>query len=187
LLEEKWKINCLNQNESMINEDEDVLNELLMSFKSTSTSPFYNATTTASLNYLNYKTIFLATKLSYFRLNENNINELINSLLTINPILNNELQMLFDNNIRFHSTDDNSEPDRILEICIENSIDYDFIINVLWNRIHNEPLVMKFISLRYSNYSTNIKNNLSQLNGQQQVENFDWQKDQTIYFPFFFQ
>ena len=148
-------------------------------------SPFYNASTTVSLNYLNYKTIFLATKLSYFCLNETKVNELVNRLLTLNPLLNNEIAILFDNSIRLHSNMDRSEPDKLLEICLENSIDYDLIINVLWNRIHTEPIVMKFISLRYSNYSTyNLRNNLSQPHDPQQGDHFEWQTYQIMPFSF---
>ena len=171
--------------ENTINEDDDLLNELMASNKSISMSPFYNATTTASLNYLNYKTIFLATKLSYFCLNEQRINEIVNQLLTLNPLLNNEMLLLFDNKIRLHSNSDQSDPDKLLETCLENSIDYDFIINVLWNRIHSEPLVMKFISLRYSNYSTyNLRNNLSQPHDPQRGDHFDWQTYQIMPFGF---
>ena len=170
----------INKSDVVINEDDDLFNEFI-----TSASPFYNATTTASLNYLNYKTLFLATKLSYFVLNEKRINELINSLLTLNPLLNNEIQLLFDNSVRLHKIVDYSEPDRLLEICLEHLVDYEFIINVLWNRIHHEPLVMKFISLRYSNYSTyNIRNNLSQPYDPQQGEHFDWQTYQILPFGF---
>ena len=51
----------------------------------------------------------------------------------------------------------------LFDKCIENSVDYDFIVKVLWQRIYIEPIAMKFISMRYSNYANNLyfSNNLN--------------------------
>lgn len=169
--------------------------------KSSAASPFYNSKNliaATSLSYFDYKTLFLATKLAYFKLNEPSINRLINSLLTMNAILNHEIDMLFSNNTSTNQNTSNiNKSDDLLETCIENSIDYDFIMAILWNRIHYEPLVMKFISLRYSNYATNVVNGnysnsyqsiMSSNNTtleQTHFNDIEWSQIETAFFPIF--
>ncbi|CAF1020320.1 unnamed protein product [Brachionus calyciflorus] len=48
------------------------------------------------------------------------------------------------------------ESDALFNQCVENEImDHDFITRILWHRIYDEPIVMKFISMRQSNFANN--------------------------------
>lgn len=44
----------------------------------------------------------------------------------------------------------------LFDKCLEYSIDHEFVMKILWHRIYQEPIVMKFISMRHSNYANNL-------------------------------
>jgi hypothetical protein len=118
----------------------------------------------------NFEQIFLATKSNFYQLNFALISKLTEDLLFRNLILQQELELLFANpKETLIDTRFDKQSNMLLEKCLENSIDHEFVLKILWHRIYQEPFVMKFISMRYSNYSSNLfaeqasKNEMSKL------------------------
>ena len=68
-------------------------------------------------------------------------------------MLNQEIEILFSKRLV-----NIIEQDELFETCLESLISHDFILSILWKRVYVDPIVMKFISLRYSNYATNTDN-----------------------------
>jgi hypothetical protein len=123
-----------------------------------------------SVNLFEFQDIFLATKQAYFKISDAKINKLIKSLLNLNGLLKQEIDLLFSQQPQFNRTLDfngdgsMNSSDHLLESCVECSINFDFVMNILWQRIHAEPIVMKFISLRYANYTANMAATFSRSN-----------------------
>lgn len=126
----------------------------------------------ATLNLISTGKIFLSTKSSKFKINSHQIEQLINLTLSKNIFLSKELDILFslDTIQTFNNTN------YLLQDCLKYSIDYEFIMNLLWKRIYDEPIVMKFISLRNSNY-INILNS----GNQNEIENYLISQQNPIY------
>jgi hypothetical protein len=118
----------------------------------------------ATLNLLSTGKIFLSTKSSKFKINSHQIDQLINLTLSKNVFLSKELEILFSKDTQ---TQFNNDKYYLLQDSLKYSIDYEFIMNLLWKTIYDEPIVMKFISLRNSNY-INILNSSSQ----KEIENY---------------
>lgn len=86
------------------------------------------------------------------------ISKLTDNLLLRNSLLNQEIEILYPpTEISLKGSKFDLESDQLLDKCIENLIvDHEFITKILWHRIYHEPLVMKFISMRHTNYANNI-------------------------------
>ncbi|RNA00573.1 hypothetical protein BpHYR1_053079 [Brachionus plicatilis] len=98
--------------------------------------------------------IFLATVTNYYMLDQDQINKLVDNLLFKNSIINQEIEVLFNDVKNLNETLFMKESDELFDKCIKNSIiDHDLIVRILWHRIYQEPLVMKFISMRHSNFA----------------------------------
>lgn len=117
----------------------------------------------SAFDFMNYDQIYLATKMSYYQLNGLTISRLTNNLLFRNALLNHEIELLYPNRESLVDSKMDQDSNVLFDKCIENSVDYDFIVKVLWQRIYIEPIAMKFISMRYSNYANNLyfSNNLN--------------------------
>jgi len=98
----------------------------------------------------------LATKLNYYQLNSSTISKLTNNLLFRNVLLNHEIEILYPNHENLIGTKFDEESSLLFDKCIENSVDQEFVVKILWHRIYSEPIAMKFISMRYSNYANNL-------------------------------
>lgn len=109
-----------------------------------------------NLDAFNYENIFLATKLNYYQFNSANIIRLTENLLYRNRLLNQEIDILYPNQGNLNRAKHDNESNVLMDKCLENQIDHEFILKTLWQRIYNEPVVMKFISMRYSNYANNL-------------------------------
>ena len=116
-----------------------------------------------SLSLLNFTNIYLATKMNFYKLNLSQISKLTENLLFRNSVLNQEIEKLYPKHGENGSTEHilaDSKPDQessvLFDRCLEYSIDHEFVMKILWHRIYQEPLVMKFISMRHSNYATNL-------------------------------
>lgn len=109
-----------------------------------------------TLNDFCNENIFLATANSYYQLDEQEINKLCLNLLYRSPLINQEIEVLFHQVKNLNETVHYKESDELFDSCVKNSIiDHDFIIRILWHRIYDEQLVMKFISMRHSNFANN--------------------------------
>ena len=125
--------------------------------------------------------MFLATKLNYYKLNSELTSKLTENLLYKNKILYQEIEILYPNHDKLKETKYYYASDVLLDKCLENSINFDFVMKILWHRIYLEPIVMKFISMRYSNYANNSYINISGKNSQMPNNNLI---DQLAPFPF---
>lgn len=109
-----------------------------------------------SLSLFNYDNIYLATKTNWYRLNLNQIEKLTENLLFKNTILNQELEILYPaaegKPEVLTSSKSHVDSNYLFEKCLENWIDQDFVMKIMWHRVYEEPIVMRFISLRQSNY-----------------------------------
>lgn len=110
----------------------------------------------ATLNLMNYDQIYLATKTNYYHLNGMTISKLTDNLLFRNTLLNHEIEILYPNRENLVESHMDQESNTLFDKCIENAIDHDFVLKILWQRIYIEPIAMKFISMRYSNYANNL-------------------------------
>lgn len=109
-----------------------------------------------TLNDFCNENIFLATTNSYYLLDKQEIDKLCENLLYRNSLINQELEVLFHEVKNLDETVYMKESDDLFNSCVKNSIiDHDFIIRILWHRIYDEPQVMKFISMRHSNFANN--------------------------------
>jgi len=124
--------------------------------------------------------MFLATKLNYYKLNTDLTSKLTKNLLYKNKILNQEIEILYPNHEKLNESKYYLASDILLDKCLENSINFEFVMKILWHRIYLEPIVMKFISMRYSNYANNSYFNVGKMN---QLTNNSW-LDQLSSFPF---
>jgi hypothetical protein len=131
-------------------------------------------------NLFAYDQIFLATKINYYKLNTELTAKLTENLLFKNKILNQEIEILYPNHETLTEAKSYRESNLLFDKCLENSITFEFIMKILWHRIYLEPIVMKFISMRYSNYANNLY-----LSGGKppQVANNNW-LDQISFFHF---
>ncbi len=100
--------------------------------------------------------IFLATKTCSYMLNLGQISKLSENLLFKNNVLNQELEILFpqfcQDLSKILDTRNDRESNDLFDKCLEHLIDSDFIMKCLWHRIYDEQIVMRFISMRHSNY-----------------------------------
>ena len=128
-----------------------------------------------------YDQIFLATKLNQYRLNTELTAKLTENLLFKNKILNQEIEILYPSHETLTHSKNYTDSDALLDKCLENSITFEFIMKIMWHRIYLEPIVMKFISMRYSNYANNVY--LSGGRVLPQVAGSNW-LDQIPFFPF---
>lgn len=110
-----------------------------------------------SLKLFNYDNIYLATKSNYYKLNSSLVSKLTENLLLRNSLLNQEIETIFPKSeINIVDSKFDQESNSLFDKCLEYSIDHEFIMKVLWHRIYDEPIVMKFISMRHSNYANNL-------------------------------
>jgi hypothetical protein len=68
--------------------------------------------------------------------------------------LDSKSSLLFDECLEKNADETVSNLEQPSHVSINQvqSIDQDFVMRILWHRVYTEPLVMKFISLRQSNY-----------------------------------
>jgi hypothetical protein len=114
--------------------------------------------TTAMFEFNNLDQLYLATKSNYYRLNSRLILKLTDNLLFRNSVLNQEIEILYPNYELIEGSKADMESNELLDKCLENSIDHEFILKILWHHIYVEPIIMKFISMRYSNFASNLYN-----------------------------
>lgn len=89
-------------------------------------------------------------------MNLGNISRLTENLLFRNSILNQEIERIFPKNeINIQDSKFDLESNLLFDKCLEYSIDHEFVMKILWHRVYQEPIVMKFISMRHSNYANN--------------------------------
>ncbi len=110
----------------------------------------------SAFEFTSFDQLYLATKSNHYKLNARLILKLTDNLLFRNKVLNQEIEILYPNYELILGSKHDSESDLLLDKCLENSIDHEFVLKVLWQHIYIEPIVMKFISMRYSNYATNL-------------------------------
>jgi hypothetical protein len=146
---------------------------------------------TSAFSLINYDQIYLATKSNYYRLNSDNIDKLTENLLYRNSLLNQELEALYPNQNDIARAKYDQESTRLFDKCIQNSIDSEFILKILWHRIYVDLIVMRFISMRYSNYSNNLSaigsSNANKPNSNQPKlvnQNNELANDSIPFFPF---
>ena len=132
---------------------------------------------------MNFDKIYLATKLNYYQLNSSAISKLTNDLLFRNALLNYEIDILYPNRENLIGTKFDEESSLLFDKCIENSVDQDYIVKILWHRIYSEPVAMKFISMRYSNYANNL--HLASIGNRSNQTNNQTASDYISFFPFF--
>ena len=139
----------------------------------------------SSFNLMNYDQIYLATKSNYYQLNTNQISQLTKNLLFKNALLNQELEILYP---EIYDHLNNSSYDKasniLMDNCIENEFDHDFIVKILWQRIYIEPIAMKFISMRYSNYANNLHISKSEKSNRRYDLKRSISSDLIPYFPY---
>ena len=123
-----------------------------------------SAETEKRSSVFNYDRIYLATKRNFYRLNLNQIGRLTDNLLTKNGILNQELEVLFpldiepllggeSNSVVVRLNKSQAESNELFERCVElGLIEAELVVRIMWHRVYTEPLAMKFLSLRQSNY-----------------------------------
>lgn len=98
----------------------------------------------------------MATKVNYYKLNLGQISTLTENLLFRNRLLNQEIERIFPKTeAAIIDSKFDLESNLLFDKCLEYSIDHEFIMKILWHRIYQEPIVMKFISMRHSNYANN--------------------------------
>lgn len=98
----------------------------------------------------------MATCNNYYLLVKEEIDKLTENLLYKNAVINQEIEVLFHEVKNLNESDYMKDSEDLFEHCVKNSIiDHDFILRILWHRIYDEPLVMKFISMRHSNFANN--------------------------------
>ena len=90
----------------------------------------------AAFDLMNYDQIYLATKMNYYQLNGLTISKLTKNLLFRNTLLNHEIEILYPNRETLLGSQFDRNSDELFDKCIENSIDYDFIVKILWQRIY---------------------------------------------------
>ena len=122
------------------------------------------ASSSMSASFFNFDQIFLATKTNFYQLNPASIAKLTENLLYRNKLLNHEIEMLFPTQGTLNRAKHDHDSNVLLDKCLENGFDHEFVLKTLWHRVYNEPIVMKFISMRYSNYMNNL--NLSPVTGE---------------------
>jgi hypothetical protein len=109
-------------------------------------------------DFNNLDQLYLATKTNYYKLNSRLILKLTDNLLFRNSVLNQEIEILYPNYELIEGSKVDMDSNRLLDRCLENSVDNEFILKILWHHIYVEPIIMKFISMRYSNFASNLYN-----------------------------
>lgn len=146
-----------------------------------------------SFNNIFYEKLFLATKSHVYKLNIDQINKLTENLLFRNSLLNREIETLYSRNeINLNTSIHNTESNHLFDKCLQYSLSHEFIMKILWHRIYDEPLVMKFISMRYSNYVSNVQpvatanpSPQNEIKNNAHQSNDDLYVDEVSYFPFY--
>jgi hypothetical protein len=93
------------------------------------------------------------------------IGKLTENLLFRNSLLNQEIEIMFPKSdttsqqppcTSLADSKYDHESSVLFERCLEYALDHELMMKILWHRIYDEPLVMKFISMRHSNYANNV-------------------------------
>ncbi len=107
-----------------------------------------------AFNINNYDKIYLATKTSFYKLNAPAISKLTENLLfKSSSLLNEETELLYPNKEEFINSNTDNESNMLFEECIDFSIDSEVVLTIIWQRIYFEQTAMRFISVRFANYS----------------------------------
>lgn len=123
----------------------------------------------AAFDLMNYDQIYLATKMNYYQLNGLTISKLTKNLLFRNTLLNHEIEILYPNRETLLGSQFDRNSDELFDKCIENSIDYDFIVKILWQRIYigridlnrfNVYIYILFINLYRANFNEIYKHEI---------------------------
>lgn len=125
-----------------------------------------------AVNSFNFDKLYLATKTNFYQINSRSISGLTENLLFKNNQLSQELQDIYSKSEKELSRSKaDIESNNLFQICIENSIDYQYILRILWNRIYTDTIAMRFISIKRYDYSDNepfskiiIKNSIKYYN-----------------------